>query len=75
MALYSWEPRICIITPMEVLSGKIVCQQILTSTFSLFFPSKYGGNTMWELECEDKLLCDQDQKSFKGISIEMACRD
>ena len=41
-------------------------QQILTSTFSLFFPAKYGGNIMWELECEDKLICDQNQKSFKA---------
>jgi mannan endo-1,6-alpha-mannosidase len=41
-------------------------QQILSSTFSLFFPQKYGGNIMWELECEDKLICDQDQKSFKA---------
>ena len=40
--------------------------QILNSTFSLFFPQKYGGNIMYELECEEKLNCDQDQKSFKA---------
>ena len=41
-------------------------QLILTSTFGLFFPSKYGGNIMYELQCEEKLICDQDQKSFKA---------
>jgi mannan endo-1,6-alpha-mannosidase len=41
-------------------------QQLLTSAFNLFFPQKYGGNIMWELECEDKLICDQNQKSFKA---------
>lgn len=39
---------------------------ILSSTFSLFFPAKYGGNTMYELQCEETLVCDQDQKSFKA---------
>lgn len=41
-------------------------QQILSSTFSLFFPEKLGGNIMWELQCEDTLICNQDQKSFKA---------
>ncbi|KIW21448.1 hypothetical protein PV08_02028 [Exophiala spinifera] len=41
-------------------------QQILNSTFSLFFPSEYGGNIMSEIECEPHLNCDQDQKSFKA---------
>jgi mannan endo-1,6-alpha-mannosidase len=40
--------------------------EILNSTFNLFFPQKFGGNIMWELECEDKLICNQDQKSFKA---------
>ena len=39
---------------------------ILNGTFNLFFPSQYGGNIMVELECETKLNCDQDQKSFKA---------
>ena len=38
---------------------------ILNSTYSLFFPAKYGGNIMTEMLCEDKLNCNQDQKSFK----------
>jgi mannan endo-1,6-alpha-mannosidase len=41
-------------------------QQVLSSTFSLFFPTDYGGNVMTEMECEPKLNCDQDQKSFKA---------
>lgn len=41
-------------------------QQVLSSTFSLFFPSEYGGNVMTEMECEKQLNCDQDQKSFKA---------
>jgi len=39
---------------------------ILNSTFSLFFPSQYGGNIMSEIQCESTMLCDQDQKSFKA---------
>lgn len=38
---------------------------LLNSTFSLFFPAKYGGNIMYELQCEEALNCDQDEKSFK----------
>ncbi|KAK4946793.1 hypothetical protein LTR10_014295 [Elasticomyces elasticus] len=40
--------------------------QILDTTFTLFFPSEYGGNIMTEMECEPKLICNQDQKSFKA---------
>lgn len=39
---------------------------ILNSAFSLFFPAKYGGNVMSEIQCEETLVCDQDQKSFKA---------
>jgi mannan endo-1,6-alpha-mannosidase len=39
---------------------------ILNSAISLFFPAKYGGNIMSEIQCEDRLVCDQDQKSFKA---------
>lgn len=41
-------------------------ETILNSTYSLFFPAKYGGNIMYELECEETKTCDQDQKSFKA---------
>ncbi|RMZ86469.1 hypothetical protein DV736_g6305, partial [Chaetothyriales sp. CBS 134916] len=40
--------------------------QILTSTFTLFFPEKYGGNILFEVQCEATQVCDQDQKSFKA---------
>ena len=40
---------------------------ILNSTFSLFFPEKFGGNIMYELECEEAENCDEDQKSFKAF--------
>ncbi|KAH0845801.1 Mannan endo-1,6-alpha-mannosidase DCW1 [Fonsecaea pedrosoi] len=39
---------------------------ILNSTFTLFFPSQYGGNILSEIQCESTLVCDQDQKSFKA---------
>ena len=48
----------------SVWEGRV--QQILSSTFALFFPAKYGGNIMVELQCEEKLICNQDQKSFKA---------
>ncbi len=41
-------------------------ETILNSTYTLFFPSKYGGNVMYELECEEAETCDEDQKSFKA---------
>ncbi|KIW17659.1 hypothetical protein PV08_04854 [Exophiala spinifera] len=41
-------------------------ETILNSTYSLFFPQEFGGNIMYELECEKSLNCDQDQKSFKA---------
>lgn len=39
---------------------------ILNSTYSLFFPAKFGGNIMYELQCEEQLNCNEDQKSFKA---------
>jgi len=40
--------------------------EILNSTYSLFFPAQYGGNIMNELQCEAQLNCNEDQKSFKA---------
>lgn len=40
--------------------------EILNSTYSLFFPAEYGGNIMSELQCESTLVCNEDQKSFKA---------
>lgn len=40
--------------------------ELLNSTYTLFFPSTYGGNIMVEYLCEAKLICNQDQKSFKA---------
>lgn len=48
----------------DVWLGRV--NQILDSSFSLFFPTKYGGNIMSELQCEETLVCNQDQKSFKA---------
>lgn len=39
---------------------------ILNSAYTLFFPAKYGGNIMTEIQCEEQLNCNQDQKSFKA---------
>lgn len=39
---------------------------ILDSTYKLFFPAQYGGNTMVEIQCEPTQVCDEDQKSFKA---------
>lgn len=40
--------------------------EILNSTYELFFPADKGGNVMWELQCETQLNCNEDQKSFKA---------
>ena len=40
--------------------------EILDSTYTLFFPADYGGNIMTELQCETQLNCNEDQKSFKA---------
>lgn len=40
--------------------------EILNSSYSLFFPADHGGNVMWELQCETQLNCNEDQKSFKA---------
>lgn len=41
-------------------------QGILTKTFQVFFPAKYGGNIMSEVACEINQLCNYDQPSFKA---------
>lgn len=41
-------------------------EEILGSTFALYFPEEYGGNIMVEYLCEEQLICNQDQKSFKA---------
>ena len=48
----------------EVWSGRV--QQILTTTFSLFFPQEYGGSIMSEFQCEPSSNCNNDQSSFKA---------
>lgn len=40
--------------------------EILDSTFQLFFPPSLGGNIMTEMQCESQKNCNQDQKSFKA---------
>jgi mannan endo-1,6-alpha-mannosidase len=40
--------------------------ELLSSTMTLFFPATYGGDIMVEYLCEEKLICNQDQKSFKA---------
>jgi len=42
---------------------------ILNSTYALFFPEKWGGNIMYELQCEPTMVCDEDQKSFKSYLV------
>lgn len=41
-------------------------QSILDGAYALFFPTKYGGNIMSEIECEPTSICDSDQTSFKA---------
>ena len=41
-------------------------EEILASTFELYFPAEFGGNIMVEFLCEKNMLCNQDQKSFKA---------
>ncbi|KAL2404009.1 Mannan endo-1,6-alpha-mannosidase DCW1 [Exophiala dermatitidis] len=48
----------------ELWLGRV--NSILDSSYKLFFPSKYGGNIMYELQCEEAKNCNQDQKSFKA---------
>lgn len=40
--------------------------QILQGAFSLFFPTEYGGNIMTEFQCEETMVCNNDQSSFKA---------
>ncbi|ETN36848.1 uncharacterized protein HMPREF1541_07835 [Cyphellophora europaea CBS 101466] len=40
--------------------------ELLDSTYKLFFPAEKGGDIMVEYLCEEKLICNQDQKSFKA---------
>ena len=40
---------------------------ILGTTFSTFFPSKYGSNVMSEVACEPNMKCDRNQDCFKGF--------
>jgi mannan endo-1,6-alpha-mannosidase len=40
--------------------------ELLDSTYKLFFPADKGGNIMVEYLCEEKQICNQDQKSFKA---------
>lgn len=40
--------------------------EILDSTYQLFFPAQYGGNIMVEIQCETQLNCNMDQRSFKA---------
>jgi len=46
---------------------------LLNVSFSTFFPSKYGSNTMSEVACEVNMKCDRNQDCFKGfLSLWMA---
>lgn len=40
--------------------------QILNGAFDIFFPTKYGSNTMSEINCEATEICSSDQSSFKA---------
>ena len=57
-------------TPERFLSWLLLLPVGVTclwaAVFHLFFPAKYGGNIMIEYQCEEQLICDQDQKSFKA---------
>ena len=52
--------------PAAAAAWKSRIDTILIAVFHLFFPAKYGGNIMVEYQCEEQLICDQDQKSFKA---------
>jgi mannan endo-1,6-alpha-mannosidase len=40
--------------------------QILDGAIKLFFPQQYGGNVMSEFQCEETMVCNNDQSSFKA---------
>lgn len=40
--------------------------ELLDSAIRLYFPAEHGGNVMEEYLCEEDLICNQDQKSFKA---------
>jgi mannan endo-1,6-alpha-mannosidase len=39
---------------------------ILDGALKLFFPTEYGGNIMSEFQCEETMVCNNDQSSFKA---------
>jgi mannan endo-1,6-alpha-mannosidase len=40
--------------------------EILNGAFFLFFPEQYGSNIMTEFQCEESMICNNDQSSFKA---------
>ncbi|KAJ5639748.1 mannan endo-1-6-alpha-mannosidase [Penicillium longicatenatum] len=40
---------------------------LLNTSFTAFFPAKYGGDIMSEYECEPRELCNNNEILFKGI--------
>jgi mannan endo-1,6-alpha-mannosidase len=40
---------------------------LITPTFQIFFPSKYGSNIMSEVSCEAAANCDRNSICFKGF--------
>ncbi|KAF9882792.1 hypothetical protein FE257_005160 [Aspergillus nanangensis] len=40
---------------------------LMETTFSRFFPQKFGGNVMSEISCEPNMMCDRNQDCFKGF--------
>jgi mannan endo-1,6-alpha-mannosidase len=46
---------------------KAAIDGLLGTSFSTFFPSQYGSNTMSEIACETINTCDRNQICFKGF--------
>ncbi|PYH99844.1 mannan endo-1,6-alpha-mannosidase [Aspergillus ellipticus CBS 707.79] len=40
---------------------------LLNTTFTTFFPEKYGGKIMSEITCEPLELCDNSEDTYKGL--------
>ncbi|KAL2815651.1 glycoside hydrolase [Aspergillus cavernicola] len=40
---------------------------LLRTTWGIFFPAKFGGQTMSEISCEQTMTCDRNQDTFKGF--------
>ncbi|PWY75264.1 glycosyl hydrolase family 76 protein [Aspergillus sclerotioniger CBS 115572] len=51
----------------ETAKWKTGLDGLLNTTFSTFFPEKYGGNIMSEVTCEPTHVCNDAESTYKGL--------